>query len=489
MNNEEKKQGGSRGFAGLSSIVSDVDDVISRKPKPSDDSPIEPSPVLSSGGNPRPKPSAQPSDGNQRPKPSVPSQSSGSFSTVLWMVAALIVGLVGIANQSDKNGPSKSAYSSEKPSASIAPVSKSTIGQPQTSSRPSESKPSFGRNQVLSTEELRYCLAEKIRLDSGESILNNYSDSDVNSFNNHVDDYNRRCGEFRYRQGTLESARRDVEPYRDQLQIEGRNRFVSSSVSAVSKPLSKAVSSPGSKSVSKPSTPDVTVLAIQRHLNELGYNAGKPDGFFGSKTRSAIEAYQRDKGLAVDGIANSILLQTIQMNTGSLVDENLATETKSSQTQTKNGLPKNSSLASWGSDWVCNTGYYKSGNQCLAVKIPKNGSLASWGSDWVCNAGYYKSGIQCLAVQIPKNGSLASWGSDWVCNEGYYKSGNRCLAVKIPKNGSLASWGSDWVCNKGYYKSGNQCLAVKIPKNGSLASWGSDWVCNPGYRRVGDRCD
>jgi hypothetical protein len=141
---------------------------------------------------------------------------------------AVVIGLIWLANQSDNSRPSKPAYSPGTSSTSTAPASQPAIAQPQTPSRPSESKPSVGRNNVLSTAQIRYCLAEKIRLDAAETVLNNYNDSDVDRFNGYVNDYNSRCGEFRYRQGSLESARRDVEPYRSQLQAEGRSRFVRS---------------------------------------------------------------------------------------------------------------------------------------------------------------------------------------------------------------------------------------------------------------------
>src|SRR5690606_21186177 len=44
------------------------------------------------------------------------------------------------------------------------------------------------------------------------------------------------------------------------------------------------------------------VVELQNKLNALGYNAGKADGIFGSKTRSAVMAFQRANGLTVDGI-------------------------------------------------------------------------------------------------------------------------------------------------------------------------------------------
>lgn len=54
------------------------------------------------------------------------------------------------------------------------------------------------------------------------------------------------------------------------------------------------------------------VRDIQTALNEHGYNTGKPDGLYGKGTRSAITAYQKDKGLAVDGRPSPALLASLQ---------------------------------------------------------------------------------------------------------------------------------------------------------------------------------
>ena len=98
--------------------------------------------------------------------------------------------------------------------------------QPQAQKIPAQEQPPVGSGLILSETQIRYCLAEDIRTDGSKSALNNYSDGDVDRFNAIVADYNSRCANFRYHRGALESARRDMEPYRTQLQIEGRTRFV-----------------------------------------------------------------------------------------------------------------------------------------------------------------------------------------------------------------------------------------------------------------------
>ena len=44
------------------------------------------------------------------------------------------------------------------------------------------------------------------------------------------------------------------------------------------------------------------VQQLQEALTDLGYDPGAVDGQFGSETESAVTAFQRDRGLTVDGI-------------------------------------------------------------------------------------------------------------------------------------------------------------------------------------------
>lgn len=68
---------------------------------------------------------------------------------------------------------------------------------------------------------------------------------------------------------------------------------------------SSSNSNSGSNSTSTKSTTtsnySATVKAAQEALNAKGYDCGTPDGLFGKKTISAVKAFQKDNGLAVDG--------------------------------------------------------------------------------------------------------------------------------------------------------------------------------------------
>ena len=130
-------------------------------------------------------------------------------------------------------------------SASSAESAPQAYPSPSTSqqapSRPTEAKPPVGQNLVLSREQIRYCLAEDIRIDGAKSAINNYIDADVDRFNTMVADYNSRCSSFQYQtnnrgRNDLNSAQRDIEPFRSQLQSEGRSRFARVSTGSLSTP-------------------------------------------------------------------------------------------------------------------------------------------------------------------------------------------------------------------------------------------------------------
>lgn len=424
----EQKKGEGKGFAGLSSLVSDVDTT----PPPA--AKKDPPATALSAGRPASQPAEplpQPSQRQTNQERAQPSSGSSDGKWVLGIAAA--IGLLWLIGQSNNITTSPApAYS--LPAQSTAP-SYSPPVQPQAPSRPQESRPPVGQDLVFSTAQIQYCLAEEIRMDGAKSAVDDYIDSDVDRFNVMVADYNSRCGSFRYRSGALESARRDIEPYRSQLQSEGGSRFARSP-------------SAGSLNVPAPALParDTTVRAIQRKLNELGYEAGSADGLMGKNTRSAIIAFQQDKGLAATGVADQELLLQLQRAPAFSIGGWGANE------PVVQDAPPNSWVS--GSAWYCNDGYKKVGNSCEKMVVPGNAWVS--GSNWYCKDGFRKFGDQCVALNVPKNAWVS--GSNWYCNDGFRKVGDQCVALNVPENAWVS--GSNWYCNDGYRKAGDKCVSV-----------------------------
>lgn len=59
--------------------------------------------------------------------------------------------------------------------------------------------------------------------------------------------------------------------------------------------------------------PDPVVFGLQSELMDLGFYEGGIDGIVGSRTRSAIEAYERAQGLPATGKATEALLNRIRV--------------------------------------------------------------------------------------------------------------------------------------------------------------------------------
>ena len=296
-----------KGFGGLGDMVSDISDELDQLNIKSGRQ------ITSIADNSGPKSPNSSSFRPEEPKevtyqaPAQPSDNSG-WKWILG-ISAVIVVIWMAAGSGNKNQTSPS-YSSSPSAPSYSPPAET----PAVPSRLSEELPPVGTNNVLSSAQLRYCLAEDIRLESAKAAVNNFIDSHVDRFNGMVSNYNSRCGQFRYRKGALESARSEVERYRADLQAEGRGRFSTGTSAApksppqVVKPTPSAVSPPAQ--AARPE-PDSTVFAIQQRLNQLGYNAGVADGFAGGGTRASIIAFQRDRGLSQDGVASVELLNEL----------------------------------------------------------------------------------------------------------------------------------------------------------------------------------
>jgi len=334
---DRKKEDSSTGFAGLSSMVSDVESTVAQTAR--DSRAIA---TATSSSSPATGPLSPKSEESGRPPYQAPAEPSGGSSAGKWLLGiGAVVSLIWIASQSgDKSSSPSPVYTPNSDTPSVA--SPSPTGQPSPSptpapTRPTEDRPPVGINSVLTSAQLRYCVAEKIRMDAAEGAANKYVDTHVDRFNGMVADYNSRCGKFRYRRGSLESARAEVERYRAALEADGRAQFTKS------------------RSPSLDRTP-----SSDRAVSKSG-NGPNPN--------------RLPKAIAGE-------------------DGNLTTAPAPAPGTRNSGFPANSWVS--GSQWFCNDGYRKVGESCEKVNAPANAWVT--GSNWFCNDGYRKVGESCESI-------------------------------------------------------------------------------------------
>lgn len=190
-----------RGFAGLAALAST----------------ISPEPTLEPRLAPSAETVAKPSDTapskSWSPKsdtPAGPGFWTGSRKTWAVVIAAGICVVVYL-----NSGPQSSNYAprpASKPTAPANPL--------PTSARTSEPMkiPPVGETQPLSLGEIKYCLAERIRIERMQTIIDRTRDTHIRNFNSRVDNYNARCASYRYRQSDMTVARSEVEAMLPTLQ-------------------------------------------------------------------------------------------------------------------------------------------------------------------------------------------------------------------------------------------------------------------------------
>lgn len=151
---------------------------------------------------------------------------------ILFVVGVIVVIAVLKDDKPSKSSSSYSAsgYSSTSPNAYSSPPSYQTPSftapaptYPSYSSSydRSEDKPPYGTDLVLSAGQIRYCLSQDIRLEGWRSVVNQYSETATGAFNRAVNDFNGRCGQYRYKQSVWTSVNSSVQSQRSSLYSEG----------------------------------------------------------------------------------------------------------------------------------------------------------------------------------------------------------------------------------------------------------------------------
>ena len=306
--NDRVKKGFS-GLSGLASEVSDIDEPLKAEPKAE----VAPSPPKQP---PQPQREVAPSEPERQttnsPLP-IETVSSGKSSSGLggkWIFIAIAVAFVIwviVFGGPDSNKPSYNTVSSPQNNSYSQGSPPSTVQTPDVSQSVElqYTEPSVGTNNVLSVPELRWCIRGGIRIEAMRSVID--TNEGVNEFNRIVNDYNSRCGSFRYHTGSRSRAERDVESFRSQIVSEAvreARQLDSRSFPTVSL---------GTSTSSAPKAPNAQhTIEAQQLLTDLGYDPGPVDGDYGRRTADAVKAFQRDAGITQDGWIDQDLLSTLR---------------------------------------------------------------------------------------------------------------------------------------------------------------------------------
>ncbi len=123
--------------------------------------------------------------------------------------------------------------------------------------------------------------------------------------------------------------------------------------------------------------------------------------------------------------------------------------------------------------YSCSSSYYQSGTTVECTKKQATGiyscsgctscpsnATCNGGTNFKCNSGFYKSGNSCASC--PQNSTCTS-ATDFTCKSKYYKSGNSCKAC--PSNYNTCN-NDGFTCKSGDYKSGDSCKSCGSIKIG-----------------------
>jgi hypothetical protein len=343
----------SKGFTGLVGLVSDLSDLKARDDIESQKAakvPVEERETKSGSNSGKSQNSTTTSSKKPEVKPS-DNASNAAFSEhpadkgmdkqfIFWItVAIFIVAILYLSSQSSQKTPtttsSPGSYSTQADNNSGTSQSGNSVGgepdysdlsfedlngestqtnqAPATSPEPSRydgdpypyDKPLVGSNEVLSIPQIRWCVRESILIEAMRDRGKFATNEGIDEFNDIVDDYNRRCASYRYREGDLSLAQRQVEEQRAAIELDAVMKAY------VDEPA--ASESAKSTPISGGAAPDSdTVKEVQLLLRALRYSPGVADGIVGPKTRIAIRMFQRDKGILATGTVNKGLLEVLR---------------------------------------------------------------------------------------------------------------------------------------------------------------------------------
>ena len=216
-----------KGFGGFDSLVSDISNLSVPEPvaasQASDNAAFPPSSIAPSvAGAKSETGSHSASDAIGRPtKPT--GNSAGRWVFLILGILGVVWIVSSLTDSKVSTPPSQSIAAPE----SAIPKNTPTYVPDVPVTRPvtKEQIPPVGTDNVLTEEEIRYCLSQDTRLGAAKLAVNASSQADIDRFNSLVGDYNSRCAQFRYHTGALQSIQAEVDAKKSTLEAEGAALF------------------------------------------------------------------------------------------------------------------------------------------------------------------------------------------------------------------------------------------------------------------------
>jgi TonB family protein len=106
------------------------------------------------------------------------------------------------------------------------PGSLSTPVQKQDPTVFAEELPPVSRGKLYSAPQIRYCLAESIRIEAVRDVLDKSEPGSVDAFNAKIADFNGRCASYRFYESEMFFVKREVDEHRVRLQADARNEYL-----------------------------------------------------------------------------------------------------------------------------------------------------------------------------------------------------------------------------------------------------------------------
>jgi hypothetical protein len=201
-----------KGFAGLSSLESKVEPILSKETPSQDKNDTNLEGTQAQAVRPEPPPIST-------VVPKYTYSPELEFVKKYWIWILLGIFLIYIFASEDSKKTTPTSYSS----GSYTP--EPTYTAPSFNSGLTESKPLYGANNVLTASEIYYCKAEELRIESNKVTVDRSDDFSLARFNQTVQDYNSRCSQYRYKDAAMNSANNALESNRYSIEAQGRARM------------------------------------------------------------------------------------------------------------------------------------------------------------------------------------------------------------------------------------------------------------------------